>query len=112
MSSVTLEDALLFIIETYRRYAKTDDDVTTLSTSEAVRLVQAELPIFCGNNVSEDECKVIVDIIDTRKNGLIDFTEYITFLHYIAKRYHKDITTDDQSKQDASMASPAPATTS
>ncbi|XP_078524449.1 protein S100-A6-like [Lissotriton helveticus] len=111
MAKVVLEDALLFLIDTFRKYADTDNDKTTLSTKEAVRMIQTELPIFCGKNVSEAECLEIIDIIDTRKNGLIDFSEYITFLTYIARKFHQDLSAAEKKKEgDVCMPSPAPAT--
>ncbi|XP_069507102.1 protein S100-A4-like [Ambystoma mexicanum] len=86
--SITLEHCLLFMMDTFKKYAEKEGDKCTLNKNECLALIQNELPHICGKEVSKASCQRLLDEMNTNKDDCVDYPEYIVFLARVSMEFN------------------------
>ena len=68
--------ALALLRATFDEYAGKEGDSKTLTKAELSKLLHKELP---GGSLNKAEMEEFFKNLDVDKNGVVDFTEYVTF---------------------------------
>ncbi|XP_050932148.1 ictacalcin [Lates calcarifer] len=72
-----LPAAMAILMDTFDRYAGKEGDSKTLTKGELTELLRNELPGAGSNKAAVDE---FFSMLDSDKDGVVDFTEYVTFV--------------------------------
>ncbi|TKS82097.1 Ictacalcin [Collichthys lucidus] len=73
-----LTKALAMLQATFDKYAGKDGDSNTLSKAELADLLHKELPF--GESIDKAKVDNFFSMLDNDKDGVVDFTEYVTFV--------------------------------
>ncbi|XP_043935891.1 protein S100-A6-like [Protopterus annectens] len=81
------ENTMRTLISVYNKYAKIEGDRDLLSTCEAKKLIENELPMFA--KLGDKQVEKILRKLDQNKDGTIDFEEFVSMVACMTKAYRK-----------------------
>merc|ERR1712002_270526 len=73
-----LTQAMALLMSTFHKYAGKEGDKDTLTKAELSELLRKELP--GATEVPKAEVDKFFSLLDNDKDGVVDFTEYVTFV--------------------------------
>uniref|UniRef100_A0A8D0B5V5 S100 calcium binding protein A3 n=1 Tax=Salvator merianae TaxID=96440 RepID=A0A8D0B5V5_SALMN len=86
--SRTLEQALGVLACTFQRYSRKEGDRHTLSRGELKELLENELPSLQTLQIKDGAFEELMSLMDTNKDGQVDFEEYIRFITAACTFFH------------------------
>uniref|UniRef100_A0A3B4XJQ4 Protein S100 n=1 Tax=Seriola lalandi dorsalis TaxID=1841481 RepID=A0A3B4XJQ4_SERLL len=73
-----LVQAMAILMDTFQKYSGKEGDKDTLTKAELTELLHKELPgVGDSNKAAVDN---FFSMLDNDKDGIVDFTEYVTFV--------------------------------
>ncbi|MEE6526638.1 hypothetical protein FKM82_027385 [Ascaphus truei] len=78
--SGNLESCMGYIITTFKKYAGSDKDSSTLSQDELCEMVKKEFPSLCKNEKKDQILKGIFGSMDMDGDQKVSFKEFVVFL--------------------------------
>ncbi|XP_061462335.1 protein S100-A3-like [Rhineura floridana] len=85
----TLERALGALVCTFQRYCRKEGDRHTLSKGELRELLDNELPSLQTLPIKDGAYEELMALLDTNKDGQVDFEEYIRFIAAACTFFHE-----------------------
>nr|XP_056708691.1 protein S100-A2-like [Euleptes europaea] len=83
-----LEQALGVLVCTFQRYGRKEGNRHTLSRGELLDLLKTELPSLKTLKIKEGAFEELMALLDTNKDGQVDFEEFIRFVSAACTYFH------------------------
>ncbi|XP_077180509.1 protein S100-A2-like [Paroedura picta] len=83
-----LEQALGVVVCTFQRYCQKEGNRHTLSRGELRDLLKMELPSLKSLKIKEGALEELMALLDSNKDGQVDFEEYIRFVSSACTFFH------------------------